>query len=274
MQRQRLLSRSNARCASLAMLASAILAAGASAARADDDVLDPDLTRTGRVGARGPVDLLPATLAARISDDRVTATTWAGYDGARRSPLLTASVEARLVGRLAITAGAGYTAEIPGATGLRPQVGLRMQVLDQAKSGVDGGVALAYRQDRFTVEGGLIQGTVAVARRQGPVQLLGNLVYSGDPEGDDHEGELRLAGLVEARPGLLVGLDGRYSHDLFSTDPNRAARERPTSTLVVGPAASYARGSWAVMVETGFSQVRTSTTQSGLTALAGVGASF
>jgi hypothetical protein len=256
------------------LLAAVPLLAAGSPARADD-VFDPDLTREGHLASHGPVNLLPDTVAARVSDDRVTATSWAGYDGARRAPVLSATVEARLVGRLAVTAGAAYTAEVPGAPGLRPQAGLRAQLLDQAKAGVDGGLALTYRQDRFTAEGGFVQAAVALARRQGPVQILGNLVYGIDPaEGDDHEGEVRLASLVEARPGLLVGVDGRYSHDLWSTDPNRGARDRPSSTLMAGPTASYAHGSWAVMVETGYSMVHTTTTQSGLVALAGVGASF
>jgi hypothetical protein len=258
----------------LAALLWALLSATGSVARADD-VYDPDVTREARLARRGPVNLLPDTVAARVTDDRATATTWAGYDGAMHAPLLTATVEARIAGRLALVAGGGYTAEAPGALALRPRLGLRAQLLDQARSGVDGGLAVTYRQDRFTVEGGFLQAAVAVGRRQGPVQFLGNLVYGIDPaEGDDHEGELRLACLLEARPGLLVGVDGRYSHDLWSTDPNRAARDRPTSALVAGPTASYAIGSWAVMVETGFSTVRTTTTQNGLVAQAGMAASF
>ena len=202
-----------ARYASLAALLWALLSATGSVARADD-VYDPDVTREARLARRGPVNLLPETLAARVTDDRATATTWAGYDGAMHAPLLTATVEARIAGRLALVAGGGYTAEVPGALALRPRLGLRAQLLDQAKSGVDGGLAVTYRQDWFTAEGGFLQAAVAVGRRQGPVQILGNLVYGIDPaEGDDHEGELRLACLLEARPGLLIGVDGRYSHD-------------------------------------------------------------
>jgi hypothetical protein len=70
---------------------------------------------------------------------------------------------------------------------------------------------------------------------------------------------------------LLLGVDTRYRHALWSTDPNRFVRDRPDAELLVGPTASYARGSWAVMAEAGFSSVRTAVTQNGLVALVGVG---
>jgi hypothetical protein len=98
------------------------------------------------------VNVLPEATSARVSLDRATATTWAGYDGAKRAPLVTAGAEARIVGRLVIAAGAGYTADVPGAPAFRPQIGLRAQFLDQAKHGVDGGAAVMYRQDLFSNE--------------------------------------------------------------------------------------------------------------------------
>jgi hypothetical protein len=244
------------------------------AAAAEEDLPEPDLTADVHAGRRGPVNVLPEAVAARVNDDRVTATTWAGYDGAKHAPLLTATVEARIVGPLTIVAGVGYTADLPSSPALRPQLGLRAQLLDQKKHGVDGAVAVMYRQDLFTTEEGFFQGAVALERRQGPIRVLGNLLYGQDGEGDDHDGEARLAALYEARPGLLVGLDGRYRRDLWSTDPNRFTRARPEYELLTGPTASFSRGSWAVMAETGFSAVRTTTTQTGLVALAGLGSCF
>jgi len=102
---------------------------------------------------------------------------------------------------------------------------------------------------------------------------VSNLLYGQDGEGDDHAGEARLAALYEARRGLLVGVDSRYRHSLDSTDPNRFVRDRPEYELLAGPTASYTRGSWAVMAEAGLSTVRTTVTESGLVALAGVGCS-
>ena len=243
-------------------------------ARAVEDLPEPDLSAEGPRPPSGPVNVLPDATSARVSGDRVTATTWGGYDGAKRAPLLTGAVEARIVGRVVLVAGAGYTADVLGAPAFRPQLGLRAQLLDQARHGIDGGVAVMYRQDLFSNEEGFIQGALAAERRQGPVRVVGNLLYGQDGEGDDRTGEVRLAALLEARPGLLVGVDGRYRQDLWSTDANRAARNRPEYEITVGPTASYTRGSWAVMAETGLSSVRTTTTQTGLLALGGVASSF
>jgi hypothetical protein len=238
------------------------------------DIAEPDLTAAPRPRPEGPVNLLPVALAARVSRDRVTATTWAGYDGAKGSPLLTATVEARLVGGLALLIGAGYTAEVPGSPAVRPQIGLHAQLLDQARSGIDGGVAVMYRQDQFTEEGGFFQGAVAVERQDGRVRVIGNLVYGQDGEGDDRDAEARLAALVQARRHLRVGLDGRYRRALWSSDPNRIVRNRPEYELVAGPTVAYALGSWALMAETGISVVRTTATQTGAIALAGLASSF
>jgi hypothetical protein len=261
---------------SLGALAAAWLSAAASPAVAAD-VLDPDdVPADAHVARSGPVNLLPEAVAARVTSDRVTATSWAGYDGAKRAPLLTIAVETRLVGRLVLMAGGGYTADMPSSPSLRPQVGLRMQLLEQAKHGIDGGVAVTYRQDLFTIEGGFFQGAFAFERQQGRLRLVSNLIYGQDGEGDDRTGEVRLAALFDAHHGLLVGVDGRYRHDLWSTDPNRAVRDRPNSELMAGPTASYTVGTWAVMAEAGVStvQVSTANTQTGLIALAGVGSCF
>jgi len=257
-----------------ALLASVIGASlgVAGLAHAEQDILEPEpaprLTRTG------PVNLLPEAVAARVNDDRVTATTWAGYDGGKRSPLLTATVEARVVGRLVFVAGAGYTANVPGAPGFRPQVGLRAQLLDQSRHGVDGAVALMYRQDQFTEEGGFFQGALALQRQMGRLLLVANLLYGQDGEGDDRYGEARLAPLVDLRHGFRVGLDARYRHDLWSDDPRGASRDRPVSELVAAPTASFTHGTWIVMAEAGFSSVSMPATQNGVIALAGIGSCF
>jgi hypothetical protein len=252
------------------VLAAALLPAGG--AQAAEDILEPDLSVTPR--RSGPVDLLPAAVAARVNDDRVAATTWAGYDGGKRSPLVTATVEARIIGRLVFVAGAGYTADMPGSPGFRPQVGLRAQLLDQRRHGVDGAVALIYRQDQFTDEGGFVQGALALQRQQGRLLIVANVLYGQDGEGDDRYGEGRLAPMVEVRSGLRVGLDARYRHDLWSDDPRGANRDRPVWELVAAPTASFVHGSWVVMAEAGVSSVSIPTTRNGVIALGGVGSCF
>lgn len=256
----------------LAVATASLLAA--SSARGAGDILEPDLSASDHVPRTGPVDLLPEDIAARVNDDRTTATSWAGYDGARRAPVVTASVEARIVGRLVIMAGVGYTADMPASPSLRPQVGLRAQLLDQSRHGVDGAVALMYRQDELTTEGGFFQGTVALERQQGPVLIVANLMYGQDGEGDDRYGEARLAPMIEVLSNLRVGLDARYRHDLWSDDPKGASRTRPVSELVTAPTASFTHGSWVVMAEAGFSSVSIPATQNGVIALAGVGSCF
>lgn len=256
-----------------AFLIAALLAGGRAAA--EQDAQEPDLTRTDRSSGAGPVNYLPEGVAARVTDDRASATTWAGYDGAKQSPLVNVELEARIVGRLALVVGVGYAADLPSksARQLRPVVGARAQLLDQSRAGVDGAVALMYRKDVFTKEGGFVQAAIALERRQGRARLLANLVYGQDGEADDLQGEGRLAALVETARGLRIGVDGRYRH-LWSSDPNRATYDRPTWEVLAGPTASYTRGSWAVMTETGLSTIRTNVTQSGLVALAGVASSF
>ena len=148
-------------------------------AAAADNIPEPDLTAEGHLATHGPVNMLPEAVAARVNGDRAVATTWAGYDGGKHAPLMTAMAEARIVGRLVFAAGAGYTADMPSAPALRPQVGLRAQLLDQARHGVDAAVALSYRLDRFTDEEGFVQSAVALERRQGRVRVAGNLIRPG-----------------------------------------------------------------------------------------------
>ncbi len=257
----------------MALLGTSLLAGRTAAA--EQDVLGPDLTRAAEPGRRGPANFLPEAIAARVNDDRATATTWAGYDGAKQAPLISVEVGARIVGRLALVAGAAYSADLPNTATrqLRPVIGARAQLLDQARQGVDGAVALMYRKDIFTREGGFIQAAIALERRLGRARLLANLVYGQDGEADDRQGEGRLAALVEAASGVQVGVDGRYRH-LWSSDAHRTTNDRPTSELLAGPTASYRSGSWAVMAETGLSTIRTDVTHSGLIALAGVASTF
>src|SRR5262249_32474472 len=118
------------------------------------------------------------------------------------------------------------------------------------------------------------QGSVALGRRFDRLQVAMNFIFGIDPEGDDLEGEVRAAGLVDVGHGIHVGLDGRYMHDLGSTDPHRAERDRPESEALGGATAAFVHGRWAVMVEAGFAMVTNNETRSGPIALAGYSATF
>jgi len=234
----------------------------------------PRLEKAGATVEPSPVNLMAATTPARLSGAPVTATTWAGYDGASQVPSVSATVETRLLKRLALAVGVESSSEERGDFNLRPQVSLRFQVLDQAESGVDATASATYRQDEFQADGGFFQGTVALGRSFDRLQVALNFVFGVDPEGDDLEGEVRAAGLVEVGRGIRVGLDGRYRHDLGSTDPLRTERNRPTAEALGGATAAFVHGRWAVMLEAGFALVTTSETRTGPVALAGYSATF
>jgi len=221
-----------------------------------------------------PVHLTALTAPARLADAPIAGSTWAGYDGAIQSPRLSVSVEAAVLRRLALVAGADSSSDASGQFALRPLVSLRLQVLEQGGAGVDAAAAVTYRQDRFDADGGFFQGTVALGRRFDRLLLGLNLTYGIDPEGDDHEGEMCASAQVEVKPRLYVGVDGRYRHDLGSTDPNRAERTRSDSEILAGPTAAYVHGRWAVMLEAGVSRVVTSFTRTAPVALAGYAATF
>src|SRR5262249_18822603 len=150
---------------------------------------------------------------------------------------------------------------------LRPRVALRVQVLEQDDAGIDATAQVAYRQDRFDLDGGLFQGTIALGRRFDRLWLALNVTFGVDPEGGDREGEVCAAAWVEVAQSWSVGVDGRYRHDLGSTDPNRAERSRSESEALAGATAAYVHGRWAIMIETGVSRVVTSAAHTGPVAL-------
>lgn len=234
----------------------------------------PGLEKAGTTVEPSPVNLMAMTAPARLSGAAVTATTWAGYDGASQVPSVMASVETRLVRRLSLAVGVESSSEERGDFNLRPQVSLRFQILDQTGSGIDAAASATYRQDQFEADGGFFQGSVALGRSFDRLQVALNFVFGIDPEGDDLEGEVRAAGLIEVTRGLHVGLDGRYMHDLGLTDPLRTERNRPTAEALGGATAAYVHGRWAVMLEAGFAMVTTSDTRTGPVALAGYSATF
>jgi hypothetical protein len=221
-----------------------------------------------------PAQLVAFTAPARLAAAPFSATTWVGYDGATENPRVSALVEAGLVHKLAIAVGADSTADDKGALTLRPLIAVRFQALEQEAVGVDATAAVTYRQDRFEVDGGFMQGTIAVGRRFDRLLLALNLSYGVDPEGDDREGEMCAAAGLEVSPSIYLGLDGRYRHDLGSSDPNRAERGRPESEALAGATAAYRHQRWAVMLETGMSRVVTSSARMAPIFLVGYGAAF
>jgi hypothetical protein len=224
--------------------------------------------------ARNATHFLAVTSSAVTGASAATTAAWGGYDAAARTPLFSVGTELRVVRRVSLVAGVAYGAASAADAGLRPQLGARIQVLGQAASGVDATVGFLFRQDRFTAEDGLYQGSLALGRAFGETSLVANLVYAQDGEGDDHEGEVRLAGLRRVRGGLHVGMEGRYMRSLDSTDPHRMENGTPSMEALAGPLVAYMAGGWAFVAEAGVSSRRTSRLDTGVTALGGIGTTF
>jgi hypothetical protein len=217
------------------------------------------------------VQFLPGTMAPDTGSGRASGMGWAGYDGAARAPLVSAMVAARLTGRLilAVTASNSST-----SSAVRPGVAARLQVLQQGSHGIDGNLSLGYRRDLFSAEGGFFQAVLGAGRRMGATNVIANLAYGQDGEGDDRDGELRVAVLRSLTGRLQLGLDARYGQSLVSTDPNRAAHGTPSMTYIAGAVAAFTVGSWAMLLETGATGRRTQQLENGYLAMAGIGAGF
>ncbi len=219
--------------------------------------------------------LLPGAIAAEAGAPSGAGAGWAGYDGATHAPLVGASAEVRLGSRVVIGAGATYASrDGDEAAALRPSALVRVQLLDQQSHGVDLGVAVAYRQDRFVTEEGLFQATVSVGVHGDAGAALFSLGYGQDGEGDDYLGDTRLVALRRVAGALHVGLDGHVQWLLDSSDPNRAQHQTPSLELTVAPAMTYDLGRMMFMLEVGWSGVDLVQFQSGVLAMFGAGTTF
>lgn len=221
--------------------------------------------------------VLPDAMAAETGRASAVALAWGGYDDGMHAPVAVFRSEIRLMSRLVLMAGAGYS--VPNALGqgggsFRPEIGGRVQILDQGESYLNLSAGLLFREDRFGAEDGMFQGIVAASRRVGRTSVLVNVVYSQDGEGDDHEGEARLAVIRDLGAHLHLGLDGRGSHSLASTDPKRTIVGTPVGQAFAGPLAAVTFGPIALLAEAGLDSVWTTRRQTGLLTAAGLAAMF
>lgn len=248
-----------------------IAASGLSAHAAAEEALaapagaeiGPDATR-----------FLATTLTAAAAPAATVSSAWGGYDGAARVPVFSVGTEVRVVRRLSLLVGVARSSTSAAGADVRPQVGARVQLLNQGPSPVDVSATLMFRQDRFTSEDGLFQGGIAVGRSFGETAAVVNVIYATDGEGDDHQGELRLGATRRLLGGLHAGLEGRYMHAIASTDPNRQALGTPSMEASAGPLVAYLVGSWAFVAEVGLAARQTSRLDTGVATMAGVVAAF
>jgi hypothetical protein len=105
----------------------------------------------------------------------------------------------------------------------------------------------------------------------GRTGLFANLVYGQDLEGDDHEGEVRLAALHSMTRALQLGVESRARFKLGSTDAKR--RDQPVESFdaFLAPTLSYAVGPVALFTQVGPAAVHTTRMHAGLVAMVGVG---
>jgi hypothetical protein len=239
-------------------------------ARADD--------RDGNDGAAAPPPRTAASAGAgsflafshpaALDTQGAYATGTAGYDGARGSALYEASAEVRLWGPLSLRGGALYA---QGEHRLRPSFGARVQVLHEARNGLDAAAGLFYRPEGLTEAEGELEAVVSAGAHLGSAYLLGNLVYGQDPDGNERDGEVRLAALAPVGGPVLVGLDSRLRFALGT----RSAKKEPTLDALVGPSATVLVGPVALLLHAGGSAFRLDAhTAYGLFVLGGLGTAF
>jgi len=214
--------------------------------------------------------LLPLALTPKVGQVTAVGIGIGGYDGARKVPIASAVVEARIWGPISLRGGAEYS---PTRQEARPTVGARVQLLRQEAHGVDGAISVFYRPEGFTEPEGEIETFVSLGRRIDRVSLIGNLVYGQDPEGNERDGEVRL-GALYGKNKWAVGLDSRLRFAI-GTQRSAAALAEPKLDLLAGPVGTVAIGPVAVLGEVGPSLVKMSNqTLFGVAAMAGVATVF
>jgi hypothetical protein len=215
-------------------------------------------------------DLLPSTLAPRVGVAPALAFGFGGYDGARSAPIGGAIAEVHVWGPFAIRGGAEYSSVRKEP---RPNIGGRVQLLRQERHGIDGSLSVFYRPEGFTEPEGEIETFVSLGHRFDRLTVLGNLVYGQDPEGNERDGEVRLASLYGVGR-WAVGLDSRMRFAI-GTQRSAMAMAEPKFDLMAGPIGTAIVGPVAFFAQAGPSVLRvTGSTSAGVAGLAGVGSVF
>jgi hypothetical protein len=252
--------------ARLFALCAVMMMAGAAGAAGPDEGTETSRPATAPAAAAG--SFLAFTHPAALDTQSAYATGTAGYDTARKTGLYEAAAEVRLWGPLSLRGGAVYAA---GSQQLRPSFGARLQALHESRHGLDGSLGVFYRPEGLTEAEGELEAVASAGAHLAGSYLVGNLVYGQDPEGNERDGELRLAALHPAGSRLLLGVDSRLRFDLGS----RASKPEPKLDAMVGPAATVLLGRVALLVHTGASAFRASASTSyGVFLLGGLGTAF
>jgi hypothetical protein len=256
-----------------ASVVAVLVLAGAARAAADDD--DATESTTGPAVTRAAASaaaFTPFAQAASLEGRRAVVAGLGGYDSSRKTGSFEAATEVRLWGPIAVHAGAIYT---DAGRSLKPSFGARVQGLREGRHGLDGALGVFYKPEGLTEPEGEIEGVVALGRHVGGSYVVANLLYGQDPEGNERDGEVRLAGLRPVGSRFVLGVDSRLRFDLGSNAMKLAAHHEPTLDGAAGPIATALLGPVALSAQAGPSVLRLqSVTTFGAYVLAGVGTAF
>jgi hypothetical protein len=223
-----------------------------SAPSVDDGAPAPSMHELAKVeAARGT--FLPLSQAGVVGERRAFVTGLGGYDGARKTGTFEALTEVHLWGPIALRGGAVYT---NAGRSLKPSVGARIGLLREGRHGLDGAFGVFYKPEGLTEPEGEVEGVLSLGRHVGATYLVANLAYGQDPEGNERDGEARVAGVRPVSRILFVGLDSRVRFDLGSNAMKLAAHNEPTFDLLAGPLAQLVLGPVALSLQGGASSVR------------------
>jgi hypothetical protein len=233
----------------------------------------------GREGAAAVVSrsagagsFLPLTQAAAVQGQGAHGVATGGYDGARGAAMFEAAAEVGIWGPLAVRGGAVYTGS---DRRLRPSLGARIQALTEARHGIDGALGVFYRPEGLTEPEGEVETVLSAGAHLGRTYLLANVVYGQDPEGNERDGEVRLAGQRPVGERLFLGIDGRLRFALGTPPAGSRAAGEPTLDLMLGPAATVVVGRLALLVHGGASALRAHSAGAyGAFLVGGLGTSF
>jgi hypothetical protein len=258
------------RCAAFLVIAPCLVAGDAAAGPEDEGAVDVRPAASGERSVSSG-SFAPWGMSARSDAQRALVHLQGGYDAARGGALFETMAEAQVLGGLSLRAGSSY---VEGSDGVRPRLGLKLDVVRQEAAGVDLAVAGTYEGHGFNQVPAAVF-TAAVGGAVGRTRLWANASYGQGLELDERHGDLRLGAFHRVRRGLHLGLDSRMRVDLErdATEPSG----EPDWDLVAGPAAALSLGRFVVTGTVGASAVKMRAggpVRTGAVATTGVGAAF
>ena len=242
-------------------------ALGRTAAAATLEAGDPEVVFRAPAPSGPVAAALPLGAVAAIQRGAGFVVANAGYDGGARRLLAETTAELGLHERFALRAGV-----MANDSAARPVAGLRVQLLREARHGLDASAMIQYKPEGFTEGEGEIELVAAARRSFGRVAMVAGLAYGQDPEARERDGEARLGALIRLGERAELGVDGRVRANLGGRgrveDPRYEVLAGPVAALALGPA--FLTGQAGV----GCTALQGRAAACGPTATAGLGATF